>query len=75
MCEIWPHSQRRSNLRTHRLKNGARYLISETNSVTTHDGRMSSPSLVKFGPHTGEIISCKRDPLKKFTAIIVLNHQ
>ena len=50
------------------LKNGARYLNSETNSVTTRDGSMSSQSLVKFGLRTPEILSCKRDPLKNFTA-------
>ena len=52
------------------LKNGARYLNTETNSVSRDDGRMSSPSLVKFGPRTPEILSCKGDPLKNFTAMM-----
>ena len=68
-CEFWPHSQRRSTLRTRRLKT-QQDLNSETNSVSRDDGRMSSPSLVKFGPRTPEILSCKGDPLKNFTAIM-----
>ena len=50
--------------------NAARYLNSETNSVSRDDWRMSSPSLTKFGPRIPEILSCKRDPLKNFTAIM-----
>ena len=54
------------------FENAVRYLNSDTNSVTTDDGRMSSRSLVKFGARTPEVLSCKRDPLKKFTAIMCL---
>ena len=36
------------------FENAARYLKSETNSVSKDDSHMSSPSLVKFGPHTPE---------------------
>jgi len=54
------------------FENAARYLNSETNSVTTDDGRMSSRSLVKFGARTPEILSCKRDPLKNLVQITTM---
>ena len=58
------------NFEASAFENAARYLNSETNSVSRDDGRMSSPRLVKFGPRTPEILSWKRDPLKNFTVIM-----
>jgi len=58
------------NFEASAFENAARYLNSETKSVSRDDGRMSSVSLVKFGTRTPEIISCKRDPLKNFMAVM-----
>ena len=49
------------------FKNGARYLNSETNSVSTDDDRMAVhplPSLVKFSPNNPENVLCIWDPVK-----------
>ena len=55
-------------LRQQRVKrafeNTARYLNSETNSMSADDGRISSSSLVKFGPRTPENFLPIWGPLK-----------
>jgi len=50
------------------FENAARYLNAEINSVSRDDGRMSSLSLMKFGPRTPENVSCVWDPFENLTA-------
>ena len=56
------------NFKAPAFENGAWYLNSETNSVIRDDGRMSSPSLVKFGPRTPENVLPIWDLVKNLTA-------
>ena len=57
------------------FENAARYLNSETTSVSVYDGRMSSPRLVQFGPRTPEIYSAVWASVENFTAENVLNRE
>ena len=69
-CEFWPHCQRRSTLRTRRLKTEQ-----DISQLWNKLGEQRWRTYVhtKFGevrPRTPEILSWKRDPLKNFRAIM-----